>query len=1305
MPFRQKPKQLFSRLLAMLALTGVIVGSGIVLPVFAQAAPPEIISIQSASGSTSGSLFPGERIRIGGNGFGTYEEDSSYVEFIPATPGATAVRAKLPFPAPSHWEDDIINLNIPSSLSTNTTSYSVVVYTNNQQSEPYAITLQSFTTPPNMYGTPDYTEDFVITNANQINVSDAIRQISQSMLLPTKETIIDLGRYTQEALIFKLDLGDTESDALEALHKVWEFSRQIVNSLFVLGIAIIGMMITFRLDMVTGYSLRQVIMRLMMATIFANVSLVISRAMTDITLVFSHILLDQLNLPAFESIATPLLGELRLNMFVVFMLGFYLLVAAVMALVAIMLILRVVAVWLMIAASPFVFFGMIFPFSANLPIVWLKRFGQLLVMGPVIAFLLYVGKTVSDGAQQAAANPDMMQALVGTATLSIILSSPFWLNSFFGLVGNAVGQESKTSAKNVSAGNKNNNQGHSQPGGKATERPLSDQEIKQRLGLHDVDLSKVQTATPTSINLQERVMNVFRNENDTEAAIDSENTAKEAPEKKSTPRQESAPEQESEEGENRDGLDRIIDTDKLARKPARKAPEKSVSGKLIQASSKLFGSAPKTLILNWLGDQSKHRIISEGITAQRGEVPGEKAATIFDHPNGKLILDNMVSNGNDQQKDASSTLIGNVLLSYPDRLQKVIEDSVQAAPPINLAAQNVLQAGIAKLGQRLMMDPEDEKLQKAAERVVLYAPHLLTNILSQPAEDGAGFIRLGINNVAQNIGEQISSALNGKSLIAAQQQDDDNSKRLRELSTLATQSLLFPQVDFGKVGKTPEERQFVVAAALNGSPDSSKIVDRIALALDTQPDNADLLTLSGELYKNSPVEQLSTLPDQVSQATTRLIASDSFANAPDMALLARYLSGSKPSQLATQPLPANITQKISLEELQAALGDKANSEEARLLPVQLALGSNLADLSKDLSSQIGASLATIAGTHPELVGEVLKKALSANTPDAIKASRPLLDSALNSPEAVQQLPSAEAHSMLDATPIERLNDLNQSPEVASALVSKILENADQINDPELAAKMLHLVSKEAISTLPWNIMKSVMQFLVKLDRKHPLHAELSEKIAAHPQAKAEQEQASATQQGLPKADADAPAPPPIQAIVQTPIDQLSTMQSGTFRQLLETVNQSPGEIDPALAAKIFKLAGKDDLSLLGKEIREAAASYLMSKDRKNYSKHDAEVAAKVVAATPEDYLGGLNESILTLAETISESNIAFTDREELRTAITGALERLLESKGDPDAEETVDEETSEKSEDEDTPPVAQSSDDEEENDGKLKITI
>lgn len=1010
----------------------------------------------------------GETVHVSGSGFGDYTAGSSTITLTNTTTGENFTLEPA-YPASSNWTDTKVVFQIPADIPFGEFSFSV-----NGQSAPLTLDIVEHYTPPNLNGTPYYTEDYIISNTQAVNVSEAVRSVAQSFLLPIKESIIEVGTYTEGALTFKLTLGGEEATADGGsgtiIEDLWMFTRGLANSLFLVLMVMAGFMIIFRFDRHQyQYSIRAVIPRFIAAVSLVNMSYLISRMLIDFTLVFTYSILDSLDMPSSASLATQLLGDLNLNLFVLFMVGLYLFILTLYSFVLIFLILRVVAIWLMTIFSPLIFMLVIFPQGDQLVRNWFKKMSQLLLVGPIAAFLLFVGYNISQTASEFE-NTELMRAFIGSSTLVTMLVIPFILSSMTSFfqqqispnaasnVANAPGRQSTNtpaSATNPSGSAASNNTDAAKGSGQY-----------KKVDLHEVDKDKLKTMSiPLSDQMQDKFKQILQGRQSREeslansifkshvgsGAVTGQATNASSEQKKATAIRQILQKQ-TQKGASAVGMDSAISPS-----------DQSLSQ---------FNDASPQLIISWLEDESGNKhIVQAGISNAQGNIDPQKAAAIFSGQSGRGLLSQMIETGNTQEQDASANLIGNVLQTDPQSMNLVSQDIQNGSAEVKSAAGNVIRAGIQRLGERLQEDPNNQQLKNAAEHLILQAPDLLASALKETNQSGADFIQKGVQESANTIGQEFSQASQNQPLGTALKQEGSGGDELRKLSSAAGHALLSPQVDISKLAQDKNGQMFITGALLCETPDPVMVRERFAQSIEKTPDNPVFNQISKDVYNNTDTQEIRNLPTSISSSVAKYMQTEEFLQQPDPALLGKYLQGnSSQSLIAAGPLSTEVLAKVDAKELVKNLPADQQASALQALPAQMVLAGSIPEIqekSPALLEQVQTNLPKLVQTNNDLAGATALKLL-ADSQDQSTLAASTLDLAR------QALANPQIESIVPAKTLDQVGKAllaNSSPEQLKELSQNNVASQNMLNhglpalaaDQETAARVLpHLIDNEAL---------------------------------------------------------------------------------------------------------------------------------------------------------------------------------------------------------------------------------------------------
>ncbi len=1185
--------------------------------------------------------YAGIPVSINASGLGTivdkYDDTKMYVEFVDAM--GTKTKATVTYPVAQNWNDTNVNFTVPSGLPNN--AYDVFVVSNGNRIGPLKFHIIAYATPANVNGTPDYTSDYIIANTQSINVSDAIRQIAQGFLLPSKDTIIELGSYLQDALVLKLDLGssDTDGSAYKKLEPIWSISHNLVNSLFLLAIVFIGIMITLRMqNRINRYWLRNIIPRGILALVLINLSLLLSQALMDFFVIFTHVIRDSFStMPSGQQFATALLGDLRLNIFVLAMLAFYLLTIALMSCALVMMILRTIAIWLMVAIAPFVFMGVLFPFTSHAPIVWLKRFMQMLLVGPIATFLLFIGYQLSISVKADFENADLIRAFIGIATLTLLLFIPSFIGSIFDYVQKVL-PTNKNTTNNTSTTTKTSNQNNQD----------NSTSIKNKIGLQDGSLAdKIQTIKiPLTDQFQKRFQSLISGkpnistpaDSGTAAVNSAASDARQTATNASTASSSEATTTERKQGPSRDDSagKPQIDLDRA------KEQARAKNNVLFDQATpnKLFDTAPPQLVINWLNDKGKIKIVSAGLVASKGNLENNKANAIIDSQPGKQLLSDMYGNGSKDEKNASSNLISNIFLASPDRIKTIVDATGNNAPPIKQAAQTVLEAGIVRLGQRLQENPGDEKLQKAAERVVMSAPHLLSSTLANVPDQGPVLINAGIMELAATLGATLAKLTDRISPRVMFANPTPDSKEYFDVGQLASQIVVYPALQLSRLGTSHAGAQFVASAALSNTPQSTEVKQKLVGELEQSPSNISLQAIAAEIFKHTPPAAVAALPVPIATAAREYLKSPAMQQKPDPELIQQYLTAtSGPDLLQHESLSGNLLKQLNLPDLLKHIGIENHDKNTLELPSKIVMASPVVELvekQKDLFNESQKTLPYLEPQNPALAAATAVK-LVADTPanfqpDLHEGTRALAKKTLQHEGNQENLPTtmkANAARNLGLPVTDSANNTN-TPAAVQALKQSPMSQPNPL-DTQQSADLLQ--SANAIST------------------------DLAAKIKAN----------AARNQGLPATDNTeiAKTPDALQTLKNTPMSQLKPLDTKQSADLLQYANANPNAISPDMAAKMVMTLPIEDLGRIPQTVSAMAENQLQHKDSSQLTHADIELAARVIAATPKPTLSSLQSNTFKVGAQLSGQDLSQATRDQVQITLSAELEKMIAPQKSP----------------------------------------
>jgi hypothetical protein len=567
--------------------------------------------------------------------------------------------------------------------------------------------------------------------------------------------------------------------------------------------------------------------------------------------------------------------------------------------------------------------------------------------------------------------------------------------------------------------------------------------------------------------------------------------------------------------------------------------------------------------------------------------------------------------------------------------------------PRHELARTVLEAGIIKLGKDLQEHPEDERLQKAAERLILYAPELLSEFAhsKQPASSKK-FIETGVEHATKSVGGALQKLEEKKPLPEIKLATDDDGKKHQQLSSIAAKVTTYPHVEVDKYTRSTEGKHFLIAGALEESEAGAKTRDRISDALTANPANANLHEVAASVVAYTPPPDNALLSKALFDGAFAYLGSDTFREKPDTDLLGRILSAVSTDRASEIKLPDDVLSMLTLANIKASV-------PAQQLPQVLA---------NTLAMVPNASLSKL---DPALVAAITDG----------------LQKGMFSPDAISQA----ADKLLKLVPTDALatNDA-----LAKSLASGVLKIGNFSDlDPTNAAKLLLGTPSVELNKIPWELIKEVFGFMLKLDRSSPIYAKLKDKIKDYPDIETlarslPEELRAAIPELAKKLEGSEQISEAVTKILTTPIEEMHTIDTRVIEQAIKQVGESPEvNFNPELAAKIMQGVTVEQLKNIPETFRKQAISYLSNKDETTAT--DAELAARIVASTPMEQFDTLNKSILTLAATIAKSNVSFADRDSLVEVIESELKKIAAGKEDDEEKDREkDKEKKEKEKDE-----------------------
>ena len=559
-----------------------------------------------------------------------------------------------------------------------------------------------------------------------------------------------------------------------------------------------------------------------------------------------------------------------------------------------------------------------------------------------------------------------------------------------------------------------------------------------------------------------------------------------------------------------------------------------------------------------------------------------------------------------------------------------------------------------------------------------------------------------------------------KPLILQVQEAGDIGRQIIEFRDIGAEVLGRAELDIAPYIVNEPDRLFISSAALSRSEYGRALMAKVVRLIEQAPDDPDRQSLAAMIFRQTAPSEVSGLASPIIAGTNAELNSPEHQKKNDLSLMYGYLRSIDQPQLAAMP-PLDAQQFMKADaHLYSSLVPDSEREKVRVeFPAQVLLSTSLGPLKEyapHLITQALDLLPELLKVNPSLayltamklflegdeksasmpfVRELVKKTIeqseqeprtgterqlqsashaylataaeseSTHLPESAGFARQLLHHGLaaeagqladiqtRAPHLLRQEPLLTLLSPVDATrllsfiPLEQVPTLMATPLasiVAAGTSAAVLQGARL--DPETAAKYVLMTPEAAMSSVPWDMIKQVLEFLVKMDHKHPLYAELSHRLEP-----LTSREVKAEAKVLEKPVATA-----LTAVAAADFSALKSIDAPTVKQALEEARVRQ-DLQPELAAKLFRLLSLDQLAEAPVSLREGTTEYLST--RKHYTVDDAETAARLVAATPRNMLQSLNENILTLAATIAQSNVSFADRDQLQSVITRELQELI----------------------------------------------
>ncbi len=188
------------------------------------------------------------------------------------------------------------------------------------------------------------------------------------------------------------------------IYSAWQILRNLGNIFFILAIVAIGVATVFR---ISGYAVKDVLVKLITGAILINFSLTIAQAILGVADTAQNQFLGP-NTGAIRAIINPLvntniwanvnanLGDFTSS--IQGIISFWVTFAAFVALlgVAFLLFARVVIMWILLMLSPLPYVAMVLPATRSMSKKWWSTFIKWAFMTPIIAFMLNLTATITE---------------------------------------------------------------------------------------------------------------------------------------------------------------------------------------------------------------------------------------------------------------------------------------------------------------------------------------------------------------------------------------------------------------------------------------------------------------------------------------------------------------------------------------------------------------------------------------------------------------------------------------------------------------------------------------------------------------------------------------------------------------------------------------------------------------------------------------------------------------------------------------------------------------------------------------------
>lgn len=242
--------------------------------------------------------------------------------------------------------------------------------------------------------------------------------------------ILHLGAVTVGSLMEKvLSIHTFSDDFAQTIYPAWEIFRNLGNIVFILAIVAIGVATVFR---ISGYAVKDLLVKLILGAIFINFSLSIAQAVLGISDTLQQQFLSD-NSGALRSIINTLfvsnvwsnvpdatLGDFASTARI--MAQFFISFAAFFAIlgIGILICVRLVMLWLLLMLSPIPYVAMVLPSTRKYSSQWWSQFINWAAVTPAVGFMLNLTALMTTK------NRDVIEKLTEKTQLT---QSSEWLNS------------------------------------------------------------------------------------------------------------------------------------------------------------------------------------------------------------------------------------------------------------------------------------------------------------------------------------------------------------------------------------------------------------------------------------------------------------------------------------------------------------------------------------------------------------------------------------------------------------------------------------------------------------------------------------------------------------------------------------------------------------------------------------------------------------------------------------------------------------------------------------------------------------